>query len=148
MSMYLFNIFNESEDNNNITTILICLDTNPLFLLIFKKSQNLLHALKLSPRSISHKRLKIFIFIFFNFSSSSFQNIFHYKTFHSTVAFQRYQVYEILLHVQKVKMARKISTMHKKSYFSYIAFACIIQVIIITKYNFSFLTPWICFVKK
>ena len=51
MSMYLFNIFNESEDNNNITTILICLDTNPLFLLIFKKSQNLLHALKLSPRS-------------------------------------------------------------------------------------------------
>ena len=28
--MYLFNIFNETEDNDHIATILICLDTNPL----------------------------------------------------------------------------------------------------------------------
>ena len=28
--MFLFNIFNESKDSNHITTILTCLDTNPL----------------------------------------------------------------------------------------------------------------------
>ena len=28
--MYIFNIFNEAEDNDHIATILICLDTNPL----------------------------------------------------------------------------------------------------------------------
>ena len=30
MCMFLFNIFNESKDSNHITTILTCLDTNPL----------------------------------------------------------------------------------------------------------------------
>ena len=31
ISMYLFNVFNESRDNDNITTIMTCLDTNPFF---------------------------------------------------------------------------------------------------------------------
>ena len=35
-------------------------------------------------------------------------------------------------------MAQKISAMNKKSYFSYIAFVCIIQVIIIRKYTYFF----------
>ena len=36
MSVYLSNIFNESEDNY-ITTVLTCLDTNPLFSIDFQK---------------------------------------------------------------------------------------------------------------
>ena len=59
ISMYLLNIFNESKDNNNITTILTCLDTNPGFSkkLIFKNSKNLLHTLNLSfiSSKISYK---------------------------------------------------------------------------------------------
>ena len=59
ISMYLLNIFNESKDNNNITTILTCLDTNPGFSkkLIFKNSKNLLHTFNLSfiSSKISYK---------------------------------------------------------------------------------------------
>ena len=33
MSLHVFNIFNESKDNNRLTTILTCLDTNPRYFL-------------------------------------------------------------------------------------------------------------------
>ena len=48
ISLYFFN---DSKDNNHITTTLTCLVTNPRFLLktfIFKNSKNLLHTLKFS----------------------------------------------------------------------------------------------------
>ena len=33
MSVYLFNVFIESKDNANITSIMTCLDANPRFFL-------------------------------------------------------------------------------------------------------------------
>ena len=59
-------------------------------------------------------------------SSSSFSTlipVFSTRTsiviFHWFVAFQRYEIYQILFNIQIVKMARKISAMYKKLYFSY-----------------------------
>ena len=50
MSTYLFQIFGKSRGNENLTTILTCLDINPRFfskILMFKSSKNLLNTLKL-----------------------------------------------------------------------------------------------------
>ena len=48
MSMYLFNVFNESKDKDHVTTILTCLDTKTRFFLkkLFLKSNSLLYLQK------------------------------------------------------------------------------------------------------
>ena len=66
----------------------------------------------------SHKMLRFFVFIFFNFNSSFFQNI-SYCNIPLGLAFQPHEIYKILLNVQKVTMARKISAINKKSYCKY-----------------------------
>ena len=40
--------------------------------------------------------------------------------FHSAVDFQQYQIFPILLHIQKVTMARNINAMNKKSFSKYL----------------------------
>ena len=68
--------------------------------------------------AILDKKLKILIFNFFVNFKSFFSKILSIKIFHSDVAFQRYQIYQILLNVQKVMRAWKINVMNKKHSFS------------------------------
>ena len=68
--------------------------------------------------AILDKKLKILIFNFFVNFKSFFSKILSIKIFHSDVAFQRYQIYQILLNVQKVMRAWKINAMNKKHSFS------------------------------
>ena len=49
-----------------------------------------------------------------------FSKILSIVIFHSAVDFQQYQIFPILLHIQKVTMARNINAMNKKSFSKYL----------------------------
>ena len=153
MSIYLFNIFNESKDNDHITTMLTCSDKNPRFFkktLSFTTSKNFYivsnSLLYLRKYLINQNENCIFmtrkdwrlcdqnkqfvailqkkiIFIFLTLILL-FPKILSTVIFHLAAVLQRYQIYQILFNACKVMLAQKISAMNKKSFVSYLLCHC------------------------
>ena len=67
--------------------------------------------------AILDKKLKIFIFSFVSFNSFFFK-ITPILILHLGVAFEKYEVYENLLNIEKAIAIRKINGINKNFYFS------------------------------
>ena len=73
--------------------------------------------IKICNLQVFYTKSRKYSSLFFSTLVLLFPEIIYIEIFHLAMAFQQYQIFQILLYIQIVIMARKVRAMNKKTYF-------------------------------